>query len=167
MTVPRTTTIHTCYKSDVLICVTTLLMSNFTQTVVRHKRQSVSDAHLTEDVILKIKKQCCSFFPIQTETKWLLQCCAHIITSKMTLPVQNIVVLWLPETEVPESIFIPPHNEVVGGGLLVSLRPSIRPSVPHPVSALQHLQFCLDPFHIYTYQATSEGVSCVKFLAKF
>ena len=127
MTVPRTTTIHTCYKSDVLICVTTLLMSNFTQTVVRHKRQSVSDAHLTEDVILRIQKQCCSFFPIQTETKWLLQCCAHIITSKLTLPVQNIVVFWLPETEVPESIFIPPHNEVVGGVYWFhSVHPSVR-----------------------------------------
>ena len=53
------------------------------------------------------------------------------------------------------------------GGILVSLRPSVCPSVPHPVSALKHLQFWLDPFHIYTYyQATSEGVLCVKFLAK-
>ena len=40
------------------------------------------------------------------------------------------------------------HNKVVGG-ILVSLRPSVRPSV-HP-----------------SYQATSEGVSHVKFLAKF
>ena len=42
------------------------------------------------------------------------------------------------------------------------------PSVPHPVSTLRRLQFWLDPFHIYTsYQATSEGVSHVKFFAKF
>ena len=48
-----------------------------------------------------------------------------------------------------------------------SVRPSLRPSVPHPVSALYRLQFWLDPFHIYTsYQATSEGVSRVKFLVK-
>ena len=41
-------------------------------------------------------------------------------------------------------------------------------SAPHPVSSLWRLQFWLDPFHIYTsYQVTSEGVSCVKFLAKF
>ena len=58
------------------------------------------------------------------------------------------------------------------GGILVSLCPSVglsvRPSVPHPVSALWRLQFWLDPFHIYTsYQATSEGVLCVNFLAKF
>ena len=46
----------------------------------------------------------------------------------------------------------------------VSLRPFVRPSIPHPVSALQHLQFWLDPFHIYTsYQAISEAVSRLKF----
>ena len=45
---------------------------------------------------------------------------------------------------------------------------AIQTFVPHPVSALQQLQFWLDPFHIHTsYQATSEGMSCVKFLAKF
>ena len=45
---------------------------------------------------------------------------------------------------------------------------SVRPSVPHPVSALLCLQFWLDPFHIYTsHQATSEGASHVKFLAQF
>ena len=50
-----------------------------------------------------------------------------------------------------------PHKELVGG-ILGSLRPSICPSV----------QFWLDPFHIHTsYQATSESVSRVKFLAKF
>ena len=59
-----------------------------------------------------------------------------------------------------------------GGGIMVSLcpsvRPSVHPSVLHPVSALWLLQFWLDPFHIYTsYQATSEGVSCVNFLATF
>ena len=49
-----------------------------------------------------------------------------------------------------------------------SVCPSVCLSVPHPVSAMYHLQFWLDPFHIYTsYQATSEGVSCVKFLAKY
>ena len=49
-----------------------------------------------------------------------------------------------------------------------SIHSSVRPSVPHPVTALYRLQFCLDPFRIYTsYQATSEGVSLVKFFAKF
>ena len=49
-----------------------------------------------------------------------------------------------------------------------SVRPSVHPSVPHPVSALWHLHFWLDPFHIYTsYQVTSEGVPRVKLLAKF
>ena len=53
-------------------------------------------------------------------------------------------------------------------GFTPSARLSVRPSVPHPVSVLWHLQFWLDPLHIYTsYQATSEGVSRVKFLAKF
>ena len=49
-----------------------------------------------------------------------------------------------------------------------SFRPSVRPSVPHPVSTLWRLQFWLDPFHISTsYQATSKGVSHVKLLEKF
>ena len=48
------------------------------------------------------------------------------------------------------------------------VRPSVHPSFQHSVSALYCLQFWLDPFHILTsYQATSEGVSHVKFLAKF
>ena len=61
-------------------------------------------------------------------------------------------------------LIIPPAQQSCWGGILVSLRPS----VPHPVSALYLLQFWLDPFHIYaSYQATSEGVSRAKFLAKF
>ena len=62
------------------------------------------------------------------------------------------------------------NNEVVGGyiGFTPSICLSVRPSVPHPVSALERLQFWLDPFHIYTsHEATSYGVSLVKFLAKF
>ena len=61
-------------------------------------------------------------------------------------------------------------TKLLGGytGFTPSVRPSVHPSVPHPVSALQRLQFWLDPFHIYiSYQATSEDVSHVKFLAKF
>ena len=55
------------------------------------------------------------------------------------------------------NVIIPPHNEVVGG-ILVSLRPSVH----------VHLHFWLNPFHIYTFhQATSEGVSHVKFFANF
>ena len=68
------------------------------------------------------------------------------------------------------------YNEVVEGyiGFTLSVCPSVGlsvcPSVPHPVSvrSVAPGQFWLDPFHIYTsYQATSEGVSHVKFLANF
>ena len=31
-----------------------------------------------------------------------------------------------------------------GGGGYIGFTPSVRPSVPHPVSALKHLQFLLD-----------------------
>ena len=41
------------------------------------------------------------------------------------------------------------YNEIVGG-VLVSLRLLVCPSIPGPVSALYRLQFWLDPFHIYT-----------------
>ena len=41
-------------------------------------------------------------------------------------------------------------------------------SLDRIVSTLYLLQYLPDPFHIYTsYQATSEGVSCVKFISKF
>ena len=60
------------------------------------------------------------------------------------------------------------------GGIFVcpsvrlSVPSSVRPSFQHSVSALYCLQFWLDPFHILTsYQATSEGVSHVKFRSKF
>ena len=59
--------------------------------------------------------------------------------------------------------------KLLGGyiGFTPSVRPSVHPSVPHPVSAPWCIHFWLDPFHIYTsYQATSEGVSCLQFLAK-
>ena len=48
----------------------------------------------------------------------------------------------------------------------MGVRPSVRPPARPP--ALYCLQFWLDLFHIYTsYQTTSEGVSRLKFLAKF
>ena len=68
-----------------------------------------------------------------------------------------------PPTHPPPTPPTPPrqHNKVVGGYILVSLRPSI----PRPLCSPY---IWLDPFHIYTScQATSEGVSHVKFLAKF
>ena len=56
------------------------------------------------------------------------------------------------------------HTTKLSGGKLVSPCPSVLPA--YPVSALYHLQFWLDPFHIYTsYQTTSEGVSPVKLVA--
>ena len=62
---------------------------------------------------------------------------------------------------VSRRIFIYSHHNAS----VFSLR---RPSVPHPMSALWRLHFWLDPFNIYTsYQATSKGVSHIKFLAKF
>ena len=60
------------------------------------------------------------------------------------------------------------HNEVVGGGGYIGFTPSVRPScIPCPLCSAYSSG--LDQFHIYTsYQATSEGVSCVEFFfAKF
>ena len=46
----------------------------------------------------------------------------------------------------------------------LSVCPSVSPSVDRMVSALYLPQYLLDPFHFYTsYQATSEGVPCIKF----
>ena len=76
-------------------------------------------------------------------------------------------------------IIIPPHNEVVGGGgiILVSLHPSVRLSIHlsvrqsvHPASSVRSVapEGLVGQFHIYTsYQASSEGVSCLKFIVKF
>ena len=62
------------------------------------------------------------------------------------------------------KLTLPDLHQIVGLFILKD----VCPSVLHPVSALWRLQFWLDPFHIYTsYQATSEGMSCVNFLAKF
>ena len=69
-----------------------------------------------------------------------------------------------------DNVIIPPHNEVVWAyvGFTLSVHPSVRLSVLHSMSALQCLEFWLDPFHIYTsYQATSEGLSLIKFLQNF
>ena len=72
------------------------------------------------------------------------------------------------------NIIIPSAQKSFGGyiGFTPSVCPSVstfvRPSFQHSVSAQYCLQFWLDPFHILTsYQATSEGVLHVKFLAKF
>ena len=60
----------------------------------------------------------------------------------------------------------PPHNEVVGGvywfhSVRPSVCPSVRPSVPHAVSALYHLQLWMDSFHIrHKWSLPWEGVSC-------
>ena len=48
-----------------------------------------------------------------------------------------------------------------------SIRPSVCPSVPHPMSALWCLQFWLDPFYISTSYQVTTGVLHVNFLAKF
>ena len=66
------------------------------------------------------------------------------------------ILMWQMEKSGWTSLILVMRNKVVGGGgILVSLCPSVCP-------------FCLDPFHIYaSYKATSEGVSRAKFLAKF
>ena len=69
--------------------------------------------------------------------------------------------------QVSPIYYIPVQRSCCGVYWFHSVRPSIRPSVLHPVSTLKRLQFWLDPFHIYTsYEATSEGVLCVQFLEK-
>ena len=67
---------------------------------------------------------------------------------------------------------VPLASTKLKSGILVSRRPficpSLRPSVDKIVSTLYLLQYYSDPFHICTsYQATSEGVSCVKVIARF
>ena len=64
--------------------------------------------------------------------------------------------------------FKPPVQQSWKGGKLVSRHLSVHPSVNKIMSALYLPQYLLDPFHICTsYQATSEGVSRVKVIAKF
>ena len=60
-------------------------------------------------------------------------------------------------------------NEVERGLYWFHLvRPSVCPSVDRILSALYLQQYLPDPFHMCTsYQATSEGVSLVKFVSKF
>ena len=70
-------------------------------------------------------------------------------------------------------LVIPPAQRSCWGGILVSLRPSVRlsvcpsvrpsvrPSVPHAVSTLYHLQLWMDSFHIrHKWSLPWEGVSC-------
>ena len=60
-------------------------------------------------------------------------------------------------------LLYPCWTKLKGGCTCFTL--SVCPSVDRIVSALYLPQYSLDPFHIYTsYQATSEGVSPVKFL---
>ena len=79
-------------------------------------------------------------------------------------------------TEIVEQVGIPlcgrqrpvhytPRNEVERAYTGFTL--SVCPSVGRIMSALYHQQYLLDPFHICTsYQATSEGVSRVKYVSK-
>ena len=64
-------------------------------------------------------------------------------------------------------IIIPPASTKLKGGY-TGFTLSVRPSVDRIVSALYLQWYSSDPFHICTsYQATSEGVSCVMFVSKF
>ena len=101
-------------------------------------------------------------FGAEQATSWYLNQCWPICVL-----LYGITLLKWVNSLVYDSNYTPLHNKVVGV-ILVSLCPSVRPSIPHLVSAPQHLQFWLNPFHIFTnYQSTSEGVSHIKFLAKF
>ena len=65
---------------------------------------------------------------------------------------------------VSRRIFIYSHHNT----FMYFSKMSVCPSVDRIVSALYLQQYLSDPFHIYTsYQATSEGVSLVKFISKF
>ena len=72
----------------------------------------------------------------------------------------------------PSTLIITPIQQSCCGvcwfhSVCLSVRPSVRPPVPHPVSAMQHLQFWLDPFDICaSNQATSTDVLLVTFLAQ-
>ena len=71
---------------------------------------------------------------------------------------------WVPISITPVNIIIPSAQRSCWGGILVSLRPSVRlsvrPSVPHAVSALYHLQLWMDSFHIrHKWSLPWEGVS--------
>ena len=70
------------------------------------------------------------------------------------------------------SYFKPPLQQSWKGGILVSPCPSVHmsvcPSVDRIVSTLYLQQYSSDLFHICTsYQATSEGVSCVMPVSQF
>ena len=74
-----------------------------------------------------------------------------------------------PASQLFTQSLYPPHNEVVGGvywfhsvrpSVCPSVRLSVRPSVPHAVSALYHLQLWMDSFHIrHKWSLPWEGVS--------
>ena len=65
------------------------------------------------------------------------------------------------KTSTSVKHFYTPRTTKLLGGILVSLRPSVRPSVPHAVSALYHLQLWMDSFHIrHKWSLPWEGVSC-------
>ena len=88
---------------------------------------------------------------------------------------QNVLSAIGLSAELSTNFYTPCFNEVERGyaGFTSSIRLSVRPSVHLSVrgqifSALYLPQYLPDPFHICTsYQATSEGVSHVKFIVKF
>ena len=63
-------------------------------------------------------------------------------------------------------MIIPPASTKLKGGY-TGFTLSVCPSMDRIVSALYFQQYWSDPFHVCTsYQATSEGVSCVTFVSK-
>ena len=101
--------------------------------------------------------QCC----IHSAVKWISNNCfiawPYLLAAFMVIGCCN---------QSWSSLLYPPHNEVVGGvywfhSVRPSVCPSVRPSVPHAVSALYHLQLWMDSFHIrHKWSLPWEGVSC-------
>ena len=64
------------------------------------------------------------------------------------MAVDNERLGWRLLKQFPPFHYYTPRTTKLLGGILVSLCPSVRPSVPHPVSALWCLQFWLDLFDV-------------------
>ena len=101
----------------------------------------------------------------------LLQMCATPHLVQKILICLKFLFFFCHIVNVVFPLIIPPAStKLIGGytGITLSVCPSVCPSVDRIVSALYLQEYSSDPFHICTsYQATSEGVSCVMPISKF
>ena len=82
-------------------------------------------------------------------------------------PCKGVSVGCISESPCPSVHYYTPASTKLKGGY-TGFTLSVCPSVDRIVSALYFQQYSSDPFHICTsYQATSEGVSCVMPVSKF